>query len=221
LLDKLYDFTRRKIDNPDGYLLAGDLNHLTSKEVARMIDSHPAIREGNNLVSPVTKGNGKPILIELIQPVLMSYRIREQLNDIDVILDAFKARDAHNVFKHSTFYDITDMVYTKEANKKGDIKVKLNPDFNPLKTVFKVDVAHPKAAKPVTITLSVGYDIPERNAFNSVEDPDVKVWVVTDTRNPAGIRFCTLVETNGWIYIHMSAAANLKVLSLADQGRSK
>ena len=221
LLDKLFDFTCRKVDNPNGYLVAGDLNHLTSKEVARMIDSHPAVREGNNLVSPVTKGNSKPILIELISPVLMSYRIRDIMSDIDVILDSFKARDAENRFKHTRFYDITDMVYTKEENKKGDVKVKLNPDFNQLKTVFNVKVEHPNAVKPVSIMLSIGYDIPERNAFNSVEDPDVKVWVATDTRNAAGIRFCTLVETNGWIYIHMSGAANLKVLSLEDQGRTK
>lgn len=221
LLDKLFEFTCKKIDNPNGYLLAGDLNHLTSKEVARMIDSHPAIREGNNLVSPVTKGNGKPILIELIQPVLMSYRIREDMNSIDVILDAFKAKDDNNVYNHSTFYDITDQIYVKETNKKGEIKVKLTPDFNPLKTVFKVPVNHPNAVKPVPLMLSVGYDIPERNAFNSVEDPEVKVWVVTDTRNTKGIRYCTLVETTDWIYIHMSAAANLRVLNLAELGAKK
>lgn len=221
LLDKLYEFSRRKIDNPDGYLLAGDLNHLTSKEVARMIDTHPAIREGNNLVSPVTKQNGKPVLIELIQPVLMSYRIRDDLNAMDFLLDAFKAKDENNVFGYSTFYDITDLIYTKETNKKDVVKVKLNPDFNPLKAVFKVPVKHPKAVKDVTLMLNVGYDLPERNSFNSVECPNVKVWVVTDTRNTTGVRYCTLVETDDWVYIHTSAAANLKVLSLAEQGRSK
>lgn len=221
LLDKLYEFSRRKIDNPDGYLLAGDLNHLTSKEVARMIDTHPAIREGNNLVSPVTKQNGKPVLIELIQPVLMSYRIRDDLNAMDFLLDAFKAKDKNNVFGYSKFYDITDQIYAKEENKKGVVKVKLNPDFNPLKSVVSVKIEHPKAVKPVTLNLNVGYDLPERNSFNSVEDPDVKVWVVADTRNDAGVRYCTLTETNDWIYIHTSAAANLKVLSLDEQGRSK
>lgn len=221
ILDKLYEFSRRKIDNPDGYLLAGDLNHLTSKEVARMIDTHPAIREGNNLVSPVTKQNSKPVLIELIKPVLMSYRIRDDLNAMDFLLDAFKAKDENNTFGYSTFYDITDLIYTKEENKKKEIKVKLNPDFTTLRAVITVPVKHPKAVKPVTLMLNVGYDLPERNAFNSVDDPDVKVWVVTDTRNDVGIRYCTLVETNTFVYIHTSAAANLKVLSLAEQGRSK
>lgn len=221
LLDKLYEFSRRKIDNPDGYLVAGDLNHLCSKEVARMIDTHPAIREGKHLVSPVTKGNGKPVLIELISPVLMSYRIRDELFGLDVVLDSFKARDADNVYKHLTFYDITDMVYLKEANKKDVVKVKLQPDFNQLKSVFKLPVKHPAAVKAVPLTLSVGYDIPERNAFNSVEDPEVKVWIAVDTRNSKGIRYCSLVETTDWIYIHTSAVANLRVLNLAELGLKK
>jgi hypothetical protein len=219
LLDKLYEFSKRKIDNPDGYLVAGDLNHLTSKEVARMIDTHPAIREGNNLVSPVTKGNGKPVLIELISPVLMSYRIRDELAGLDVILNSFKAKNEDNVYAYLTFYDITDMIYLKEENKKGDVKLKLQPDFNQLKSVFKLPVKHPSAVKPVPLTLSVGYDLPERNAFNSVEDPAVKVWVATDTRNTKGLRYCTLVETTDWIYVHTSAVANLRVLNLAELGQ--
>lgn len=219
LLDKLFDFTVPRIDNPDGYLLAGDLQHLTSVEVARMIDKHPAVPEKNNLVSPITKGNGRPVLIELIKPVLMSYRIRDALTGVDAILQAFLNKDVNNVFHHNMFYDITDTIYTKEANKKGDVKVKLHPDFNTIRSVFKVMVKHPKAVKDVAILLSIGYDIPERNAFNSIDHPDVKVWVVADTRNDKGLRFCTLIETPDFIYIQKTAVADLKVLTLAELGQ--
>lgn len=221
LLDKLFEFTTRKVDNPNGYLVGGDLNHLCGKEVARLIDTHPAIREGNNLVSPVTKGNGKPILIELISPVLMSYRIRDEVAGLDVLLNMFKSRDDENKFGTTTFVDITDDFFVKTANKKGDIKVTLNPAFNTLKTVFKFSVVHPKAVKPVVLTLSVGYDMPDRNSFNSVTCPNAKVWLAADVRNPNGVRYCTLVETDDHIYVHTSAEANLKVLSLAELGRSK
>lgn len=221
LLDKLFEFTTRKVDNPNGYLVGGDLNHLCSKEVARLIDTHPAIREGNNLVSPVTKGNGKPILIELISPVLMSYRIRDEIAGLDVLLNSFKARDDQNKFGSTTFIDITDEFFIKTENKKGDIKVTLNPAFNTLKSVFKFTVEHPNAVKPVTLTLSVGYDMPDRNSFNSVTCPNAKVWLAADTRNSKGVRYCTLVETDDHIYIHTSAEANLKVLSLSELGRNK
>ena len=219
LLDKLFEFTVSKIKNPDGYLSAGDLNGLTSKDVARLVDTMPAVPKNTDLVSPITKGNGKPILIELIRPTMMSYRIREFLDIMDMQLKAFLEKDENNKYGYCQFYDMTDQVYTKEENGKGVVKLKLHPDFNQLKTTFKVTVAHPQAVKPVTLMLSIGYDIPERNSFNSVTDPDVKVWVITDTRNAAGIRYSTLVHTKDFIYIHTSAAANLHVLSLAELGK--
>jgi len=219
LLDKMFEFTAKKIANPDGYLSAGTLNNLTSKDVARMLDTIPAVKEDNNLVSPVTKGNGKPVLIELISPVLMSYRIREFLDTMDIVLESFLKKDENNVFGDTKFYNITDMIYVKETNGKGITKVKLHPDFNQLKTTFKVPVEHRNAVKPVLLTLSVGYDLPERNAFNSVEDPDVEVWVAVDSRNAQGMRYCTLVKTNDFIYVHTSAGANLRVLSEAELGR--
>jgi len=221
LLDKLYSLTAKKINNPSGYLSAGDLNNIVRKDTARLIDTFPAVPSKNDMVSPITKQNGRAVLIELISPVLMSYRVREFLVGIDVIFNAFMKRDADNKFGYTTFYDITDQVYLKEVNGKGVTKLKLQPDFTQLKQIFKVKVEHPKAVQPVEITLSVGLDIPSRNSFNSVEDPNVKVWVMTDTRNDTGIRYATVVETEEFIYILTSAAAGLKVLSLDDLGMKK
>lgn len=221
LLDKLFEFTRTKIDNPDGYLSAGDLNNIVSKDVGRLIDQVPAVPAAKNkLVSPFTKQNGKPVLIEMVNPVMMSYRVRDHLVSLDIILEAFMNRNENNVCGYSTFYDITDMVYVKEVNGKGVEKLKLNPEFTQTRETFKVMVTHPNSKKAVPIKLSVGYDMPDRNSFNSVEDPNVKVWCVTDTRNQLGLRYSTLVETEDYIYVHTSAAANLRVLTLAELGRS-
>lgn len=221
LLDKLFDFTVRKIDNPDGYLSAGDLNNIVTKDLARLIDQVPAIPDGNKeLVSPLTKQNGKPTLVELINPVHMSYRIRDFLIGMDVIFEAFTKRNAENVSGYSTFYDITDMIYVKEVNGKGVEKLKLHPDFTQTKETFKVKVHHPNSKKPVPITLSIGYDCPTRNSFNAVEDPNVKVWVVTDTRNQQGLRFATLVVTEEFTYVQTSAVANLRVLTLSELGKA-
>lgn len=219
LLDKLFNYTVKRIKNPDGYLSAGDLRHIVSKDVSRMIDSIPAVPKKTELVSPVTKQNGKPVLIELITPVLMSYKIREFLDGMDMQLTNFLNRK-DNVFGYQTYYDITDLIYLKEENKKGEVKIKLQPDFTQLKTVFKVPVKHPNASKPVPVTLSVGYDTPERNAFNTVEDPNVKVWLVTDTRNEKGLRYNIIVEATDFIYVHTSAIANLRILTVGELAKS-
>lgn len=220
LLDKMFEFTRTKIDNPEGYLSAGDLKNITTKDVARLIDQVPGVPENKTkLVSPFTKQKSKPMLVELITPVLMSYRIRDFFVGLDVILESFLARNEENVHGYSTFYDITDRIYKKEANGKGVVKVKLNPEFTQLLQTFTVKVDHPNSKKPVPINLSVGFDLPDRNSFNTVEDPTVKVWCVTDTRNQVGLRYSTLIETEEFIYIHTSAVAGLRVLTLSELGR--
>jgi len=219
ILDKLFNFTVKRIDNPDGYLSAGDLNHVISKDVARLVDTVPAVPVKHQLVSPFIKQNGRPVLIELIKPTMMSYRIRDFHVGMEVMMEAWLKKDENNTFGHSTFYNITDLIYVKEVNGKGVTKLKIHPDFNQLRTVIKVPVKHRNSIKPVPISLSVGYDIPERNAFNSVEDPNVEVWVVTDTKNEVGLRYSTMVVTEEFIYIHTSAAANLRVLTLAELGR--
>lgn len=220
LLDKLFDYTVKRIENKDGYLAAGDLNQLVSKDVARLLDTVPALPAKNQLVSPYVKQNGRAVLIELIKPVMMSYRVREYLIAMDIIFESFLKKDANNVFNYATFYNITDLIYTKEVNGKGVTKLKIHPDFNQLRTTIKIDVTHPESVKPVPIMMSVGYDIPERNAFNSVEDPNVEVWVMTDTRNKQGLRYHTLVVTDEFIYVHTSAIANLRVLTVSELGRT-
>jgi len=220
LLDKLYNFCNERIDNSNGYLLAGDLNNIVSKDLVRLIDQVPGVpNKKGKIFSPFTKQKSKPLLMELISPVLMSYRIKDYLATLDIIFDAFMKKDEHNKSGYSTFYDITDMIYVTEVNGKGVKKLKLNPDFTQERKTFVLKVDHPSSAKPVPINLSVGYDLPDRNSFNSVEDPEVRVWCVTDTRNEMGLRYSTLVVTEEFIYVHTSAVANLRVLTLAELGR--
>lgn len=220
LLDKLFDFTVKRIDNPDGYLSAGDLNNIISKDVARLINQVPGLPTKKHLVSPLTKQGSKPVLIELISPVMMSYRIRDFLVGMDVILESFLAKNEENKHGYSTFYNITDLIYVKEVNGKGVEKLKLHPDFTQTRPTFNVKVHHPNAKRAVPVTLSIGFDLPGRNAFNSVEDPNVEVWLVTDTRNQQGLRYATLVKTDDFIYVHTSAVANLRVLTLSELGRN-
>lgn len=220
LLDKLFDFTVQRIANPEGYLSAGDLNHIVTKDVARLVDHFPGVPKEKELISPFTKQNTKPVLIELISPVLMSYRIRDFLIGMDILFEGFMNKDTENRYGYLTFYIITDLIYQKEVNGKGVEKLKLDPAFTQTRETISLKVTHPSAIKPVTIKLSIGYDTPDRNAFNSITDPKVKVWCVTDTRNKEGLRYATIVETDEFIYVHTSAIANLRVLTLAELGRS-
>lgn len=220
ILDKLFEFTDKTVPNPDGLMSAGNLTNVKSKDLVRLIDTYPAVKERENLIMPYTVGGQEePLLVELINPPMLSYRIKESFLGIDVVFNAFINRDANNEYKNNKFYDITSEIYAKEENKKGDMKLKIAPEFGMNTSVIKVKVEHRKAVKPVVLILGVGYDLPERNAFNSVTDPDVKVWCAVDTQNDSGIRYCTITETADFLYIHTSGIANLRVLSLDELGR--
>lgn len=220
LLDKLFEFTNKTVKNPDGLMSAGNLTNIKSKDLVRLIDTYPAVKDKDNLIMPYTVGGQEePLLVELINPPMLSYRIKESFYNIDVIFNAFRNRDSNNEFKNSKFYDITDEIYAQEVNKKGDTKLKIAPTFGMNTAVIKVKVNHRNAVKPVQLILGVGYDLPERNAFNAVTDPNVKVWCAVDAQNEKGLRYCTITETDDFIYIHTSGIANLRVLSLDELGR--
>ena len=222
ILDKLFEYTKRTVKNPNELLSAGIISNVTSKDMARLIDTYPAVKDKENLRMPYQVGNNEePLVIELINPPMLSYRIKESLFHIDGIFNAFINRNDSNIYKSLKFYDMTDLIYVTEENKKGVTKLKLHPEFTQGRTVFKVNVEHRNAVKKVPLMLSVGIDIPNRNSFNAVEDPAVKVWCVADAGNDKGIRFCSITETSDFIYVHTAGIANLRVLNLAELGIKK
>ncbi|UPT53955.1 hypothetical protein [Vibrio phage phiKT1019] len=221
--DKLFNFTEARTDNPRELMCTGNMQYVTSKGVARLIDTYPGVRKGKDLVVPFVVGTKEdPTLIELIDPPGLSFMIVESMDRIDLTFRCWKNRDEENRFgKFQEYFDITDKFFVKEENKKGDIKLKLNPAFKPNETVIRHTAQHPKAVRPVPIMLSVGYDVPERNCFNSITDPDVKVWLNLDYSNERCLIYRTIIETKDWVYVFTSASANVRVLNKKELGETK
>lgn len=219
LLDKLFDYARKLIPNPNEYLSAGVLSNVVSKDVARIVDTFPGIKAGKDINIPFeSAGKDEPTLIELIDPPVMSYQIRANIKKVHHLFDLFVKRDANNETGYTRFMDITNVVYQDETNKKGVVKRKLHDDFKQTTSVFRINVEHPKAVIPVGLILSIGYDLPDRNNFNSCIKEPVKVWLGYDVQNDRGVRYFCVVESDDWVYIQMSAVANLHVLSLKELG---
>lgn len=221
--DRLFRFTEERTENPRELMCTGNMQYVTSKGVARLIDTYPGVRKGKDLVVPFVVGTKEdPTLIELIDPPGLSFMIVESMDRIDLTYKCWKNRDEENRFgTMQEFVDITDLFYVKETNKKGDVKLKLNPNFKPNELVIRYTAHHPKAVCPVPLMLSVGYDVPERNSFNSIEDPDVKVWLNLDFSNDRCLIYRTIIETKDWTYVFTSAAANVRVLNKKELGETK
>lgn len=220
LLDKLFDYARKLIPNPNEYLSAGILNNVMSKDVARIIDTFPGIKAGKDLNIPFeSAGKEEPTLIELIDPPVMSYQIRSNIEKVHHLFDLFMTRDEKNHSGYTRFMDITDRFYEEETNKKGVVKRKLHSGFTQKVSTFQVAVEHPNAVIPVPLNLSVGYDLPDRNSLNSCVNENVKVWLGYDVQNPHGIRYFCVVESEQWVYIQMSSVANLRILNIKELGK--
>lgn len=220
LLDKLYNYTVKRTKNPKGVLLAGNMQFVKSKEISRLIDNTPAIVREKDLIVPFKMGSqDEPTLIEILDPPGLSYRIADVMEELDIIFHGFVNKTANNTFgEYQRYYDITHEIFDKTPNKKGEIKVKLVPNFTQSLNILKVDVHHRKAVKAVPITLSVGYDLPERNALNSVTDPNVEVWVNVDQQNDGCLIYRTIVKAENWVYVQTSGCANVRVLNKSELG---
>lgn len=219
VLDKLYKFCQKNKPNPYNIMSAGNLNHIKSKEIARVIDTLPGTFNKKELVAPMTLGSTEnAALVEFIDPPGLSYRIRDFHQRLGLIYKFFRKRDESGVYQKHKFVDITKMFFI--TDDKG--KVKMNPDFtnNTLKIPVSVDA--PGCVKPVTINLSVKYDTPERNSLNSLlvnKVENIKVYLALDFNDDAGVSYCTIVNTPDFDYIHSNSIANLRVYNLKELGK--
>lgn len=219
VLDKLFNFCQKNKPNPYNIMAAGNLNHIKSKEIARVIDTIPGTFGKKELIAPMTLGNNEGAnLVEFIDPPGLSYRIRDFHAKLDAIFRFWRKRDENGCYQKHKFIDITELFFVKDP--KG--KWKIHPDFTNNTLKMPVSIEAPGCIKPVTINLSMKFDTPERNALNSLivnKVEDIKVFLALDFSDDSGVSYCTIVNTPEFDYIHSNSIANLRVYSLKELGK--
>lgn len=219
VLDKLYNFCQKNRPNPCNIMSAGNLNFIKSKEVARIIDTIPGTFGKKELVAPMTLGGTEnAVMVEFIDPPGLSYRIRDFHAKLDQIYKFFRGRDADGKYRKHEYIDITHLFFVKDAKDKW----KIQPDFTNNTLTIPVMVNVPCCVKPVKINLSIKYDTPERNAFNSLitnKEENIKVFLALDYSNDSGVSYCTITSTDTFDYIHSNSSSHLRVYSLKELGR--
>lgn len=219
VLDKLFTFCQKNRPNPYNIMAAGNLNHIKSKEIARVIDVMPGTFGKKELVAPMTLGSTEnAALVEFIDPPGLSYRIRDFHAKLDAIYKFWRKRDADGKYQKHQFIDITDIFFVRDP--KG--KLKIHQDFtnNTLKVPVAIDA--PGCVKKVKINLSIKYDTPERNSLNSLitgKVDEVKVFLALDFGDDSGVSYCTIVSTPEFDYVHSNSISNLRVYSLSELGK--
>lgn len=221
ILDKLYDFCKAVKPNPLNLLAAADVGMVKSKEISRVIDTIPGTLTKNDLKASMSiAGVTDPVLVNFIDPPGLSYRIKDFQYKLKMLHSYFMRRDENNQFQKQHFLDITDKFFEQDA--KG--KWKIHSDFTNNTLTVPIMIDAPGCVKQVKINLAIRYDIPERNALNSIINnkiTDFKVWIGLDFNDDAGVMYYTVIQTPDFNLVHCNSCASLRVYNLKELGKAK
>lgn len=160
----------------------------------------------------------KSPLVRELTPVFLAMRAVDSMMQLSEVLDCFlKGNDDYVI---ST--DITDLIYEKKTitskPKKGVAPIesdccKLLPTLNvglaELKTTARIRAVDVPA--PI-ITLTLGIDIPDRNALKRLDTLNPIVHLVTWGRASDSFHYATVIKANGCVGIWAGTYSNLYVL---------
>lgn len=155
---------------------------------------------------------GKEPLVKVFDPAKLAVRAVECVDELLKVLDQFERKD-----EELTITDITDIFYETEVKKKKDVETveaKLKAEFVVGYPSIKVDVNHNAGGVKGTadIILTLGIDMPQRNAIKQLESANPKVYVVTWSESPDSFRHATVIEAGADRGIWAGFYSNIRML---------
>lgn len=142
---------------------------------------------------------------ELASPLLL-FRATEQLSHLEGRLAAFLS----GTHPYQTV-DITDRFFEEGKKGKKTINV-LAKSFKQSVKSLDVPFTPEGSETPITITLNVGQDLPNRNALNAIAEGHPKVTMLVEKETERSFRYWTVVQVGDDASIWSSVYANQKIL---------
>lgn len=188
--------------SPSGELLdcvvAGNLDTITSsKTYNRLLKlGHDYVSAPSRFRSDLT-AHKAGALTEVLSPPYMAMEALESIVELEVYL-----KDYLSGKPHGTPTDLTDLLYdrnhktdkqTKEKVMTGlTLKKEIDSALTEIKVKANYEVSSLKGT--VDLTLTLGLDLPRRNALKRLEVHQPKVTVFTFERGQGLLRYYTVVE---------------------------
>lgn len=153
------------------------------------------------------------ILTEEVNPTRLAYRALETLNSLEKTLEEYLA--GGDASSHMVFTDITEIIYEKEADKKGKIKCKLKPDIGVTTKYIDCKANYDTKAKSgvIDLRLVMDVDMPSRNALSALTGNSPIIKVATQRMSDDSLIYFTFVETDLGVGIWSSVHANLRLIT--------
>ena len=110
--------------------------------------------------------------------------------------------------------DLTELVYIKEINGKGKENWKVSSSIAQNTKAIDVMAKYWVGEEPgeLKVTLTIGIDLPKRNALSALADKKPRVSLITWRESSFGFRVATIVETDDDIGIYAPSVSNLRMI---------
>jgi len=215
-LDLVYNRVKQIATNVYGNAFIGRLDNIyspfTHKEI--MDFGGDLLVRANKNDNDITNCTGALIVRECNPPAI-SYRAVNNLVFLNQCLTEFHQQQL-SVLRRC--YDVTDLFYDYEANKKGELKASLKKDIKQITKSVKVSVPCEILNKPISVdvTCTLGLDVPSRNTLNGIVDLNPKIHVMVVKESDVAFRYLTIMSCDDGYCIMANVYANLRILSKSD-----
>lgn len=156
-----------------------------------------------------TPKNGGTQITEVVRPQRISQRVFEYSYLLESMLEEYLA----NKTEHYAVTDITSYFYDREIVKKKEVTV-LKKDVGTSSKFIDVLANYKTSSenKETTLRLTLGLDLPTRNALSALAINEPKVTLLTWKESSCGIRYAVVIEVGDDASIWSSVHSNLKVI---------
>lgn len=215
-LDLVYSRVKQIATNVHGNAFIGRLDNIytpfTHKEI--MDYGGTMLFRANKNDNDITNCTGALVVRECNPPAI-SYRAVNNLMFLNQCLAEFHTSGLSILKK---VYEVTDLIYDQETNKKGEVKYALNKDIKQNTKSIKIPVACEVINKPVTVdvTCTLGLDIPSRNTLNGIIDAKPRIYIMVVKESDVAFRYLTIMSCDDGYCIMANVYANLRILSKSD-----
>lgn len=176
------------------------------------------LEHGNRIIPFYKKGmitytlGGVP-LAEEISPPRLAFRAVDSMSTLASLLQVYKDKDPD-----LTVVDITNVIYEEETKKKKNIEVtslKLKSTFivGFRALPYKFKIVTDKGTVELNITITLGIDLPERNALKQLESLSPKVSLVAWQEAPDVARYAVVIESMGSFSVWSGIHSNLIIIT--------
>lgn len=162
--------------------------------------------------------DGKPLTKEL-RPARLAMRAIEALTYLKEKLNIFKLEETNPGINNTNLLnfksqDITDIFYEKEIKIKKKVeetslklKAKYNVGFSSLQV--KTNVIKDGKQQEISLTLTLGIDLPERNGLKRLEELNPSFHLITWNEGPNSIRYAVIAKSENNYGIWAGVYSNL------------